>query len=93
MLETKFKEKVIADLKKLPSCWFIKTMERGRNGTPDLLICLRGRFVAIELKREGKHVTPLQAHTLAKISAASGLAFEASPSSWPDQLTMLKTLA
>ena len=93
MLETKFKEKVIADLKTLPECWWIKTMERGRNGTPDLLICLSGKFIAIELKREKGIVTPLQAHTLKKITMARGLAFDTTPSAWADHFATLKSLA
>jgi hypothetical protein len=92
MNETTFKEKVIKDLKTLGNCWFIKTMERGRVGTPDLLICLRGKFVAIELKREGKHTTKLQQLTLSKIAAAQGISFESSPSIWDGQFELLKGL-
>lgn len=93
MLERQLKEKVLRDLKTLPHCWFIKTQERGRVGTPDILICLRGRFVAIELKQEGKAATPIQRLTLDKIMAANGIAFESSPSQWVEQFNILKGLS
>ena len=92
MSESAFKEKVIRDLKTLSECWFIKTQERGRRGTPDLLICLRGKFVAIELKREDGEVTPLQLHTLSKIADAQGMHAVMTPSMWPDYFKRLKEM-
>lgn len=41
-------------------------------GIPDLIICWRGLFVALEVKRPGGSATPLQAHTLDEISKAGG---------------------
>lgn len=43
-------------------------------GHPDLLCCLRGRFVAIELKQPGKVPTPLQMKRLRDWAAAGALA-------------------
>lgn len=43
-------------------------------GTPDLLGCVRGRFVAIELKQPGKVPTPLQMKRLRDWAAAGALA-------------------
>lgn len=43
-------------------------------GTPDLLICIRGRFVACELKQPGKKPTPLQMKRLRDWAAAGALA-------------------
>ena len=49
--ETKFKERVIKNLKKrLPDIWWLKTDEQSIRGVPDLLICYYGCFVAVELK-------------------------------------------
>ena len=92
MLETKFKEKVMADLKKLIGCWVLKTMERGRHGTPDLLICLGGKFVAIELKAAKGRATKLQLHTLDRINSSGGYAMVANPASWPSQFETLRLL-
>ena len=46
----------------------------GNAGVPDFLICLRGRFVAIECKAEGGKPTKLQAQHLERIREAGGVA-------------------
>lgn len=46
----------------------------GVRGTPDLLACVRGRFVAAELKQPGKKPTPLQMKRLREWAAAGALA-------------------
>lgn len=43
-------------------------------GTPDLLICLGGRFVAIELKQPGNKPTPRQLNKLRHYEAAGAIA-------------------
>jgi hypothetical protein len=45
-----------------------------RAGTPDLLICLGGRFVACECKQPGKKPTPLQMKRLRDWQAAGAIA-------------------
>ncbi len=54
--------------------WCVKT---NGPGTPDILACVAGRFLAIECKRNGDSsygVTPLQTANLIKIRRAGGLA-------------------
>ena len=46
----------------------------GASGAPDRVCCLAGRFFAVEVKREGKQPTPLQALRLRQIEAAGGQA-------------------
>lgn len=43
--------------------------------TLDLLVCWKGRFVAIEVKRPGKIATKLQAQIIVSIQDADGEAF------------------
>lgn len=44
------------------------------SGTPDILACVQGRFVAIEVKRpEGGRVSPLQKHKLELIERSGGV--------------------
>lgn len=60
--------------------WFIKAHGHRfqRSGTSDLLCCLRGRFIAIEVKRAGiTEGTKLQEATLADIRKAGGIGFVA----------------
>ena len=91
--ETAFKQRVLKDLSKLETCWVLKTQERARRGIPDLLICLRGKFVAVELKVDGEVPTPLQDEILERIQGASGTAFYTTPSLWPQHFSMLRELA
>ncbi len=91
--ETKFKEKVMADLQLLKPIYVLKTQERSRKGVPDLLIGLRGKFVACELKIDGEEPDPLQQVTLDRIQRAGNVAFSTTPAQWPLHFHMLKRLA
>lgn len=90
--ETLFKNRVLKDLKSLPNIWILKTQEVGRRGTPDLLICLGGEFIAIELKKdESSKITPLQEAVLGMISRAGGRAFSSCPERWDAQFELLES--
>lgn len=43
-------------------------------GVPDILMCVRGIFIAVELKIEPNKPTKLQEHTIERIRNAKGLA-------------------
>ena len=57
--------------------WHIKTHGNmfSRAGTPDILACVNGRFVAIEVKRPGGVVSELQKANIELIKKAGGVAF------------------
>jgi len=83
--ETKFKEKVQKDLKTLNNCWFVKIQQASIRGIPDILMCLCGTFVAIELKRaEDAPRNKLQEWTLHAISHANGMSFICTPENWEE---------
>ncbi|EFR30595.1 hypothetical protein HMPREF9257_0562 [Eremococcus coleocola ACS-139-V-Col8] len=47
-------------------------------GTPDILACLKGRFIGIEVKKpKGGIVSPLQKLKIKQIQNAGGIAFVA----------------
>lgn len=48
------------------------TFGYGASGLSDRLVCIDGCFWAIEVKREGKEPTPLQAKRLDEVSRAGG---------------------
>lgn len=48
-----------------------------RPGISDFLVCLDGKFVAIEIKRPGHHMTPKQELFQHEVRAAGGIAFVA----------------
>lgn len=92
--ETIFKEKVLKDLRALPKTWAEKIQQVAIRGTPDILACVNGHFVSLELKRSDKAKTdPLQDYVLGKISDAGGMALVAHPLNWPDILAKLKKLS
>ena len=72
--ETKFKEHVIDRLKVIPGLWAEKIQQVTIRGTPDLLLCFRGWFVAWELKVGDNVPDPLQEYKLLCIQEAGGVA-------------------
>jgi Holliday junction resolvase len=56
--------------------WYFKPMMNGfgKAGVPDIIVCLNGAFIAIEVKREGKEPTPIQVRRMREIWGAGGKA-------------------
>lgn len=73
--EQAVQKKIINYLESL-GAWTVKTIQTNKRGTPDILACLNGRFVAVEVKKKGKlsTVTPIQQHQLTQIQLANGVA-------------------
>lgn len=92
--ETIFKMLVVQDLKKLNNIWFLKTNEVAVRGIPDFLICLNGRFVAMELKRaQGLEPDGLQEYNLKKIqSRGRGFSFVVNPQNWDEVFGVLQKI-
>ena len=59
-----------------PGCYIrkIHVSEFSAEGTPDLLCCIQGHFIALEVKTPGEEPTLLQAFNLNSIRQAGGLA-------------------
>lgn len=64
------------------SCWYVKYFANGftKKGIPDLLACVNGRFVAIEVKASKGKASELQKHEISKIHDAGGIAMILYPS-------------
>jgi Holliday junction resolvase len=76
-LESAVVERIKKLLKKR-GCYFIKTTGVREAGTPDILACYKGRFIAIEVKRpEIGRVTPIQRRKLDLVTKAGGIAMVA----------------
>jgi hypothetical protein len=83
--ETIFKEQVLKDLKEFPNGYFEKIQQVGKRGTPDIMGCLNGYAVVIELKKDAKSKPDkLQQHKLKKYEKACALTFVACPATWPE---------
>lgn len=74
--EKVFENKVKAYLKSI-GAYFIKTHgdRFSKVGTPDILGCVNGRFVAVEVKGENGKPSELQLHHIEQIKKAGGVAF------------------
>lgn len=82
------------ELKRVPRVWAEKIQQVGKRGTPDILACVRGRFVAIELKKsEDESPDRLQNYKLNGIKKADGTALVASPENKDDILALIRELA
>ena len=57
---------------KKQDCYVIKTSDRFTAGIPDILICMEGRFIALELKVGKNKPTKIQDYHLRKIRKAGG---------------------
>lgn len=89
--ETRFKERVLPRLRRIPKSWWVKIQQVGIRGTPDVLGCIDGQFVAIELKQSAKaHVDTLQKHELTKICCSNGWAFIMFPENEEEVFTELE---
>ena len=53
----------------------VKIISASQSGTPDILACVRGHFIGIEMKQPGKDATPLQEYKARQIRDAGGTAW------------------
>ncbi|TCT14602.1 hypothetical protein EDC18_10583 [Natranaerovirga pectinivora] len=86
MTEKQLQSKVIKFLKSQPNTWFFKVFGGGfqRSGIPDLICCVSGIFVAIELKSDTGNPTALQKMNIQEINAAGGIGIILYPSGFSD---------
>lgn len=67
-------------------CWYVKFFANAmtRSGIPDLLACVNGYFVAIEVKAENGKPSELQKYNVRKIREAGGIAIILYPNQFDD---------
>lgn len=72
--EKRVKDMCIEILKDFRAYYFFPVMGGyGRSGIPDIIVCYRGQFIAVECKAGFNKTTPLQDKELAAISTAGGI--------------------
>lgn len=67
--------------------WFVKYWAGSqftKSGVPDILACVNGYFVAIEVKAQNGRPSELQLYNIRKINEAGGFAFVLYPSGLDD---------
>lgn len=86
MSEGAFQTKVIKYLKNLPNTWYFKVWGGGfqRSGIPDIICCINGHFVALELKTETGRASKLQEYNIRCIKEANGTAILLRPSQFEE---------
>lgn len=72
MNETAIKRSCLRYLKTLPDTFVYKANDRFTSGIPDILLCCKGIFIAIELKTKIGKVSPIQDYTMRQIREAGG---------------------
>jgi len=78
MAERNIVNAIMRYLKSVPECfcWKEHGGMYGTAGLPDIICCIKGRFVAFEVKAASGRLTKLQEATMQKIKAAKGEAFK-----------------
>lgn len=90
--ETKFRARIRPLLESIPKSYWESVQQKTIRGTPDILGCVNGYFVALELKVDSE-VTVLQRHKLECIKYANGIALVVTPKNWEEVFTGLKALS
>ena len=92
MAEEKQFENKIKKLLKDSGAYTIKYWGGGeftKAGVPDLLVCLNGRFVGIEIKATRGKPSELQLHNLKQIQKAGGIGLLLYPTDFPEFQTLI----
>lgn len=79
MSESIIQKKIVDHIEQVYSGTVTNVVSSSKRGTSDLICCIRGKYVAIEVKEDSKvyGATRLQTNHLAKVSASGGIAFTA----------------
>lgn len=92
--ETVFKNRIRPLLDALPNSWWFKTQQVSLRGIPDMIGCLNGQFVALELKKDAKApIGKLQVHILEKIADAGGFSAVVYPENWEEIYGVLRKMS
>lgn len=97
-LESVFERKFIASLQKIKNVYVPPKTDPGSiRGLPDRIICVNGRFVALEFKRNIKELrsprSRLQEYTLDAITNAGGTAKFVTPDNADTILQLIKEIS
>ncbi len=82
--EKQFENKVRAFLKGLPNQWHFKVFGNmfQSSGVPDILGCINGRLIGLEVKSSTGKASEIQKYVLGQIRNAGGYAVIVSPKNW-----------
>lgn len=98
MLESSFEKKFLEEVKKLPRTYVPPKVDAPSvRGIPDRILCVNGKFVALEFKRSGADLkrsgARLQEFTLNEIEKAGGFSRFVFPANRDMVMNLIKELA
>lgn len=91
--EKNFENKIKGFLKE-QGAYFVKFFANNytKKGVPDILACINGYFVGIEVKAQNGHPSELQLYNIEQIRKAEGFAFVLYPSGYEQFKQFIKNL-
>ena len=91
MAKEKVFENKIKNYLKSKKCYCVKYFGcmYSTSGTPDILACINGYFVAIEVKAQDGVVSALQLEKLNQVRRSGGFGYVAYPSGWDKLKTII----
>jgi len=88
--ETKFKEKAVEDIKTLKNLWYFCPQEVAVNGIHDIILCLNGYFISLELKTAVGKLSALQTYNRNRINdKGKGVSVKVDPENWKEVWAIL----
>ena len=72
--ESQIQADILRWLESQEGLWCCKVVSANRNGVPDILVCVDGVFLALEVKREGGKTSELQKHNMQCVVRSGGWA-------------------
>jgi Holliday junction resolvase len=90
--ETVFRIRLRQRLNKIPNSWWESIQQSAISGTPDILGCVSGLFVAIEVKTDSGVTSRIQHYKIDQIKKAQGVALIITPSNLEESLIYLNQL-
>lgn len=75
--EKTFENEIKKFLNKLPNTWYFKVWSGpySKSGIPDIIACINGHFVALEVKAENGRASELQKRNIRLINECKGQAY------------------
>lgn len=95
MKEKQFENKIKKYLDTLPNIWHFKHWagKYSKAGVPDIIACINGRFVGIEVKGEKGKASELQKRNIRLINEANGMGMILYPKDFEKFKIIMRELA
>lgn len=91
--ETVFRARIRPFLDRIPESFWESISQRSIKGTPDIIGCIKGHFIALELKSSAKAaISAMQSYKLERISLSGGSIFIVYPGNWKETYERLLSI-